>query len=239
MYENIKNYRNLLSSEESKFERQRFNALLEADLESCGIPEKEKAIKDVMILPDNTDKQFFFKKWLWNNGLFRSEIDIVKKLNELGLTDNLEELSDKTIQERKAIIDCRERKILKENNANKEDKKYEEACNTRSYGAWAVLMIGFIISVSFWSIDMFITAVVIFMLSLLITIIALIVTSANNADDAKYYNLSESGQKRASEERLNAKVGTAAVIGGTAVTIHRAKKAGKELLDVEHWKDMK
>jgi hypothetical protein len=153
-----------------------------------------------------------------------------------------EDMRDKSIDERKRISAEREKQVEAELKVRHEDDKYEEACERRNALSWLPLLIGFMISICFWcsdSPDGLIIGVGVFMLSLLITAISSTAASAKNVSDAKYYDLTEASNKRIKKETTNRNAGVASLVGGTASTIHHAKKAGKELLDVEHWKAMK
>lgn len=147
-------------------------------------------------------------------------------------TDDMQGMS---IDERKHLVEKR----TQEMKSHYEDDIFESACVKRNGTAWVPLIIGGIITIIMFAADMWIGAVLVLLLSLLITGITLTVASKRNLNDSKYYNLSEASSNRIKKERANYVGGVAGLTGGTISTIHHAKKAGKELLDVDSWKAMK
>lgn len=150
-----------------------------------------------------------------------------------------EDMRYKSIDERKRIAAEREKQAQAELKSGHEDDKYEEVCQRRNALSWLPLLIGFIISLCFWcsdSPDGIFIGIGVFMLSLLITAISSTAASAMNVNDAKYYDLTAASNKRIKKETTNRNAGIAGLIGGTASTVHHAKKAAKDLVNVDGWK---
>ena len=147
-------------------------------------------------------------------------------------TDDMQGMS---IDERKRLVEKR----TQEMKSHYEDDAFESACVERNGKAWIPLIIGGIITIIMFAADMWIGAALVLLLSLFITGITLTVASKRNLDDSKYYNLSSASNSRIKKEKANYVGGVAGLTGGAISTVHHAKKAGKDLLDVEHWKTMK
>lgn len=77
-------YRNKFEQQSSKLDRQLFNQKLEdALIEFEDDSYKIAAINEIKSLPDETNLDFDFKQWLYNEGFFRTEKEIKEYLSKI------------------------------------------------------------------------------------------------------------------------------------------------------------